>query len=72
MRPFALASLVGLAGLIACQPKQRAAHTPPRLDAYRPPGVELPELKAPSPLPAARVLHLLFSANVVGELEPCG
>jgi hypothetical protein len=44
----------------------------PAAEAFRPPPVELPELAAPKPVPAERVLHIFFTSNVAGELGPCG
>jgi hypothetical protein len=41
-------------------------------DSFRPPALELPQLTAPQPLPAARVLDIFFTSTVVGDLEPCG
>ena len=34
--------------------------------------LELPRLLKPVPRPAARVVHLLYTSSVDGELEPCG
>ena len=34
--------------------------------------LELPELTKPAARPAARVVHLLYTSNVDGELDPCG
>jgi hypothetical protein len=36
------------------------------------PALQLPELKKPTPLPAERIVHLLYTSNVAGEAEPCG
>ncbi len=34
--------------------------------------LELPKLVKPTARPAARVVHLLYTSNVDGELAPCG
>lgn len=34
--------------------------------------LQLPELKKPAPLPAERIVHLLYTSNVAGEADPCG
>ena len=36
------------------------------------PTLELPTLNKPKPLPAERIVHLLYTSNVAGEAEPCG
>jgi hypothetical protein len=41
-------------------------------DSFRPPRLDFPRLLEPQPLPAARVLHIFFTSNVVGDIEPCG
>jgi len=41
-------------------------------DSRRPKSLDLPQLVAPQPVAAARVVHLFFTANVAGEIEPCG
>lgn len=34
--------------------------------------LDLPRLRAPAIAPAAKVVHLLYTSNADGELEPCG
>ena len=70
--PLLLVSLL-LLGPAGCPGERRAPfRSEPRAKAEPLPKVELPRLAAPSPLPAARVLHLFYTANVVSDAEPCG
>ena len=58
------------------QPKSKTRAQAPRPKAPKPaPPVvklELPALTKPEARSAARVVHLLYTSNVHGELEPCG
>jgi len=70
--------LFGIIGLIflgasACAPvRGKGKAAPSRADGAAVPRIELPELAAPVPLPAKRVLNLFYSSNVMGDAEPCG
>jgi hypothetical protein len=52
------------------RPRASGARARARLDTGAP--LVLPELTAPRPLPARRVLQLFHSSNAVAELDPCG
>jgi hypothetical protein len=67
-----LAVAVAVALGAGCHGSPRSSRRAPAVDGFRPPQLSLPTLVAPRPLPAARVLHLLYTSNVVGDLEPCG
>jgi hypothetical protein len=68
---FLALSLLGLGGT-GCPGERRRTAPPKPARAEPPPKVELPQLTAPAPLPAARVVQLFYSANVVSDAEPCG
>jgi len=77
--PFLLVALFLLTAGAACQREQGSSASPgPEPTApspiKRPPpaALSLPTLRAPRPLPAERVVHLVYSSNAAGEAEPCG
>jgi hypothetical protein len=65
-------SVAQLLALNACQRRPAARPASARKVDAAPLKLDLPQLTAPSPLPASRVVHLLYTANVVGDAEPCG
>ena len=65
-------SFLAVALLAGCARSHHGPRRGPEPDGFRPPALALPTLVAPQPLPAARVLHVLYTSNVVADLEPCG
>ena len=47
------------------QPAKAAPKAPP-------PQARLPELRPPAEVPGKRVVHVFFTSNADGELDPCG
>jgi hypothetical protein len=68
-----LFALLALGAWAACnlnlKPKGRRAEAARAGGAPLP---DLPDLAKPEPLPAERVVHLLYTTNNDGEVEPCG
>jgi hypothetical protein len=69
---LSLALLLAFAGAGCRSIRPTRARAGSTAAPFTPPKLELPQLVAPAPLPAARVLHLFFVSNVTGDLEPCG
>jgi hypothetical protein len=56
-------------------PHKKSAAKPPPAPAAKqvpPPIGRLPELRPPERAPAERVVHVFFTSNADGELDPCG
>jgi hypothetical protein len=69
---FSKCHFVVAVALLAASCSCRGSGGEPVADVFRPPPLELPELAAPKPVSADRILHIFFTSNVAGELDPCG
>ncbi len=80
--PGIYCSLLALALTWGCVSEKKPQPAPPRTRAeaakiQKTPArpafkLDLPKLSAPVVAPAAKVVHLLYTSNADGELEPCG
>ena len=69
---FISIGLVSAAGCVNEAPTSTPAPATKAVKQAPAPALELPTLKKPEPLPAKRIVHLLYTSNVAGEAEPCG